>query len=431
MTGKSPLYTIAQIVTLAILLVCNGFILDFILKLENGFTIDKVCKLPKECQTKYESSIFGFDPSQFHLDISKIDNGQSLSEILKLYSVPSDRSEKILKEISTVIDLSNIRAGNKYGFVSTNLCQFPDYFIYEINASKYITCELRGDHCAEIKTRASEIRREHAYGIIESSLWNALESQNLSLDLIDQMEDALSSAVDFHHVQKGNTFKLLFDRVYIEGKPSASGELIAAYFDTGIKEHYSISYVPTNKKGFYDINGSPMVSRFLQAPVRFSRISSGFNLKRFHPVLKYHRPHLGTDYAAPYGTPIMAVGNGIVESASYTGGNGNFVKIRHDKTFATQYLHMSKFARGIKKGAAVSQGQTIGYVGSTGLASGPHVCFRFWKNGVQVNHRNLRFPSPDPLPSNQIDKYFKHRDEVVKIFDSIQFNTALNSNRNS
>ncbi|MBK8449796.1 MAG: M23 family metallopeptidase [Saprospiraceae bacterium] len=127
----------------------------------------------------------------------------------------------------------------------------------------------------------------------------------------------------------------------------------------------------------------------------------------------------------------MAVGNGIVESASYTGGNGNFVKIRHDKTFATQYLHMSKFARGIKKGAAVSQGQTIGYVGSTGLASGPHVCFRFWKNGVQVNHRNLRFPSPDPLPSNQIDKYFKHRDEVVKIFDSIQFNTALNSNRNS
>ena len=174
-----------------------------------------------------------------------------------------------------------------------------------------------------------------------------------------------------------------------------------------------------------------MESRFLKAPVRFSRISSGFNLRRFHPVLKYTRPHLGTDYAAPYGTPIMSVGAGIVSAACYSGGNGNFVKIKHDNIYETQYLHMSRFASGIRKGVRVSQGQIIGYIGSSGLATGPHVCFRFWQNGRQVNPKYLRFPSPDPMPADQLEDYYKFRDNVVKTFNSIQFSTALNIKKNS
>lgn len=428
---QKAFFALAQIITLVLLLVANSFILDFIMNIENGQEKSVNHFDLKECQTSPSGLIFGFDPKHFSIETRKMPFGKSLSELFRNNDISGPKSEKLIKNISELIDLRNLRSGNTYGFIASNPCIEPDYFIYEIDASKYLTCELKGDHCVNLQYRNSELKREHASGIIESSLWNALEGQNLSLDLIDQMEDALSSSVDFHHVQKGNTFKLIYNRLYIEGKPTQSGELLAAYFETDYGEHFSISFKPNNKKGFYNLKGSPMVSRFLQAPVRFSRISSGFNMRRFHPVLKYSRPHLGTDYAAPHGTPILSVGAGVVEAASYTSGNGNFVKIRHDNTYQTQYLHMSKFAKGIRKGTPVSQGQVIGYVGSTGLASGPHVCFRFWKNGVQVNHRNLHFPSPDPLPKNQLEEYFKHRDNLVQELNSIQFSTAINTNKNS
>ena len=431
MVGKKQLYTLLQIFALAVLLITNGFILDFILNIENGESKDK-CNIDlSSCQKSNSQLIFGFDSDVFHLNQTKISAGQSLSGVFAQHNIPKLISDKVIRSMGDYINLNNVKSGNTIAFVGSNLCIHPDYFIYEINPARYLISELRGDLCVSLHERNKEYKREHAAGIIESSLWNALESQDISLDLIDQMEDALSSSVDFHHVQKGNEFKLIFNRLYIDGKPTQNSELVAAYFETDSRENYSFSYLVNDKKGYYDMKGSPMKSKFLKAPLRFSRISSGFNLKRFHPVLKYHRPHLGTDYAAPYGTPIMSVGAGVVVSASYTSGNGNFVKIRHDKSYETQYLHMSKFANGIRRGASVSQGQTIGYVGSTGLASGPHVCFRFWKNGVQVNHRRLIFPTPDPLPSNQIQDFFKHRDELVKIFESIQFTTALNSNLNS
>lgn len=162
---------------------------------------------------------------------------------------------------------------------------------------------------------------------------------------------------------------------------------------------------------------------FLKAPVKASRISSYYNLNRFHPILKRRRPHLGTDYAAPHGTPIQAVGDGVVSIASYTNGNGNYVKIKHDDTYQTQYLHMSGFADGIRAGSHVKQGQTIGYVGSTGLATGPHVCFRFWKNGRQVNHLRLNFPPPEPLPESELAKFNEQRDVYLKQLDEIVIKT--------
>jgi murein DD-endopeptidase MepM/ murein hydrolase activator NlpD len=430
MVGRRQLYTLLQLIALVVLLITNGFILDFILNINNGQDKDISQDDQKECKSIIQQSVFGFDPNNYQLNVSKLNSGQSLSALLIQY-VPKSVADKVIKNISSYVKMNQVKAGKTIGFAGANLCMHPDYFIYEINPSKYLISELRGDLCVNLFEKTKEYRREHAAGIIESSLWSSLQNQDISLDLIDQMEDALASAVDFHHVQKGNEFKLIFDRLYIDGQPTQASELIAAYFQTDYKESYSFSYEVNNKKGFYDLKGSPMVSKFLRAPLRFSRISSGFNMNRFHPVLKYSRPHLGTDYAAPTGTPIMSVGSGIVEAASYTGGNGNFVKIKHDKTYETQYLHMSRFANGIRRGATVSQGQVIGYVGSTGLASGPHVCFRFWKNGTQVNHLKLIFPSPDPLPTDRIQEYFKHRDEIVKLFDSIQFSTALNRTKNS
>lgn len=235
----------------------------------------------------------------------------------------------------------------------------------------------------------------------------------LSYELTAKMEDALQWSVSFHHAQKDDEFKLVFDQNYIDGEQVGVGEVYAAYYKNASNEYYAIWYGKEKYAGYYDLEGRPMKKGFLKAPVKFSRISSRYNLNRFHPVLKRTRPHLGTDYAAPYGTPIYAVGNGVVVEASYTSGNGNFVKIKHDDRYQTQYLHMQKFASGIHRGVQVKQGQVIGYVGSTGLATGPHVCFRFWKDGKQVNHLNLQFPPPDPLPADELPAFFEVRDQYL------------------
>ena len=161
-----------------------------------------------------------------------------------------------------------------------------------------------------------------------------------------------------------------------------------------------------------------------RAPIKIASqfgISSSYNLRRFHPVLKRVRPHFGTDYAAAIGTPIVAVADGTVTHATYTRGNGRYVKIKHDGTYQTQYLHMSRYGKGIKSGVQVKQGQTIGYVGKSGLATGPHVCFRFWKNGKQVNHRRLKLPNPAPMPEAQKPTFYPTRDRVVKQLNAIPF----------
>lgn len=336
-----------------------------------------------------------------------------------------------MKTLDGYINMRNIRAGNNYTLVKSNECTHADYLLYPVDDSRILVCNLYGNQCPKIIDKSTELKTETAYGSIRSSLWQALDEAGVSINIIDQMEDALATSVDFHHIQEGSSFKLIFDRLWIEGEPSNNGTLIAAYFNTNSSEHHAFRYEVNGKYDFYDLNGRPLRKSFLQAPVRFSRITSGFAHRRFHPVLKYSRPHFGTDYAAPTGTPIMAVGNGVVTAASYTGGNGRFVKIRHDKTYETQYLHMSRFANGIRPGVAVSQGQVIGYVGSTGLATGPHVCFRFWKNGTQVDHRKLRFPSGELLPKNLLSDYLSYKDNMLNRINSIMGPTASLNNGKS
>ena len=192
--------------------------------------------------------------------------------------------------------------------------------------------------------------------------------------------------------------KLVYEKNVIEGEEVDAGRLLAAYYKGKLGEKHVFWFENKNQKGYFDEAGRPMRKSFLKAPLKYARISSSYSAARLHPVLNKLMPHFGTDFAAPYGTPIISVSDGVVEAASYSNGNGRFVKIKHNATYATQYLHMSRFANGIRKGAKVRQGQVIGYVGSSGLATGPHVCFRFWKNGVQCNPARLNLPAPDPMP---------------------------------
>jgi murein DD-endopeptidase MepM/ murein hydrolase activator NlpD len=348
----------------------------------------------------------------------EIKPGQTLSDLLTELGVPPKQQQPIITEAGTVMDLQAIRAGKPY-YVLHSATGEPQHLIYEPNIFSFYDLDLNRVTVKEVEREtSSEIRT--AAGIIEGSLWQNMADNGHSYELIDKMEDALQWTIDFHHLQKGDEYRLVYEQQFVEGQPAGVGEVKAAYYRTADSVHYALRYRndSTDIKGFYNEEGRPMNRGFLKSPVKYSRISSYYNPNRLHPILKRRRPHYGTDYAAPYGTPIYAVGNGVVTQASYTKGNGRYVRIKHDKTYQTQYLHMQKIARGIRPGTQVSQGQVIGYVGSTGLATGPHVCFRFWKNGRQVNHLRLEFPPPEPLPDEEMPAFRKVRDEMMALLEA-------------
>lgn len=349
-----------------------------------------------------------------------IKNNQFFGEVLQNAKIPYPTIESILANTKEVFDVNHWKVGKDFWFLNYNGDTAASYLVYEPNVYSYYTFDLKNGTGKKIDY---PVHRETktASGVIKSSLWQSMMDANMSFDLAAKMENALQWSVDFYHTQKGDQFKAYFIEESINGKVVGVGDLYAATYKTGETEFQAVYFNSKTQPGYYDFEGRPMNKGFLKSPVKYSRISSRFNRRRFHPILKRVKPHLGTDYAAPYGTPIMAVGDGVVIEATRRGGNGKFVKIKHDKTYQTQYLHMQKFAKGISSGVQVKQGQTIGYVGSTGLATGPHVCFRFWKNGKQVNHMRLEFPPPKPLPAGEMDDFEKVRDAFAAQLNEVDY----------
>ena len=361
---------------------------------------------------------FGFNLNDYHVIRSSIKTNQFLADILLQHKVDYQTVAELAERAKPVFNVRSLRAGKPYYILNSDTTDRADYFIYEPNAISYVVYDIRNKVVTMTDREITRVQKT-ASGTISSSLWKTMMDQNLDYELAAKMEDALAWSVDFHHIQQGDLFKAYYDELYVDDKRVGVGELHAAYFRNSNNDYYALKYANHNYDGFYDLEGRPMKKVFLKAPVQYSRISSRYNLSRFHPVLRRVKAHLGTDYAAPYGTPIYAVANGVVTKAAYTKGNGNYVKIKHDKIYETQYLHMQGFAKGISSGVQVKQGQVIGYVGSTGLATGPHVCFRFWKNGKQVNHLGLNLPEPDPMAKEELPHYFITRDSLKNILDQI------------
>ncbi len=362
---------------------------------------------------------WGFAIDTLEVSEQKIRAGQSLSDILAAQPLSGDALRAMLSKAGTVFDLRKLQAGKSFFVLTHTPSGQPMYLVYEPSPFEYVLFHLANDNAVERIEREVDTRVETGHFVVNTTLWDAMIGQGHSYDLADRLEDALQWSIDFHRIQEGDVFKVVFENKYVENVSVAAGQVKGAYHKRGSKELYAIYYENGEHKGYYDLDGRPLKTAFLKAPVRFSRISSRFSMNRFHPILKYNRPHLGTDYAAPHGTEIMAVGDGVVTEARYASGNGNYVRIKHDKVYETQYLHMSKFAKGIKAGTRVSQGQVIGYVGSTGLATGPHVCFRFWKNGQQVDHLKLDLPQAKPLPESELPLF-----EIVKKEVLDKLNTA-------
>ena len=361
---------------------------------------------------------YGFNLNQFSVHEDLIEPNKFLADLLLPHHVSYLQISKLAAAAKEVFDVRGLRSGKAFTVLNKDTSTCADYFIYEPSVLGYVVFDIKNAKVERIDKEVERVQMT-ASGTIESSLWQTMIDLDLNYELAARLEDALAWSVDFHHIQKGDHFKAYYDRLFIDGQAVGVGELYAAYFHNSGNDHYAIKYNSGEYDGFFDLEGRPMEKVFLKAPLKKTRISSRFNPRRFHPVLKRVKAHLGTDYAAPYGTPILAVANGVVTKASRTKGNGNYVKIKHDKVYQTQYLHMQRFAKGIAPGVQVKQGQTIGYVGSTGLATGPHVCFRFWKNGKQVNHLRLNLPQPDPMDEADLPDYFLTRDSIKLVLDGI------------
>jgi len=381
---------------------------------DTSVTAEETIPVPQEY-------LYGLPKDSIDVIEGTIKPNMFLSTLLAEFGVPFQKVYNLSTKAKEIFPVTQIRSGKSYAVVSTDSCFSPDMFIYHPSIYRYIKFDLRDTCSVEIVHNPVDTVRMTATGVISGSLWMTMKRQGISPSLIDRMEDALAWSVDFYHIQNGDRFKAIYDQFYIDGKQAGVGELHGAYFESGAKKFYSIHFKSDDYDGFFDEEGRPMKKAFLKSPVRYARISSRYNLRRFHPVLKRTRPHFGTDYAAPTGTPIMAVANGTVTHVSYTKGNGNYVKIKHDKMYTTQYLHMSRHVKGMKAGDKVTQGQTIGYVGQTGLATGPHVCFRFWKNGRQVNHLRENLPPPEPMAATELPAYYIVRDSIKSELDDMEY----------
>jgi murein DD-endopeptidase MepM/ murein hydrolase activator NlpD len=342
---------------------------------------------------------FGIDLDGFHVEKGKIHPNQFLADLLLPYGIDYAHITKIAEKSKKVFDIRKLNAGKNYTLICANDGDNlrAEFFIYEASAIDYVVFDLRDTIDIYLGSRPIELEEREAFGTIKSSLYQTLIDQHLSPALAMEMSDIYAWSIDFYRIQKNDHFRVIYTVKKVGGEAVGVDEIKAAIFDHMGSPYYAFLFNQGEQSDYFDENGNSLRKAFLQAPLKFSRMTSGYTQRRFHPVQKRWKAHLGTDYAAPTGTPIMAVGDGVVTEATYSKFNGNYVKIKHNSTYTTQYLHMSKIGSGIKPGARVRQGETIGYVGSTGLATGPHVCFRFWKNGQQVDHRQEKIPPSEPI----------------------------------
>ncbi len=367
---------------------------------------------------------YGFVLNDFEVVRDTIQSGDSFGAILDMHGMSRSKVFEITEQVSETFNPKRLVVGKPYVILKAkDSVQTPEYFIYENDRIDYTVVNI-GENIAAFKSQKPvTIKRKTVSGVIVSNLSEAMSNQGLSILLSNELSSIYQWSIDFWKLQKGDQFKMVYNERYINDSIYAGIENIeGAVFVHQGKPYYAFDYMADPEKGesdFYDEEARPLQSFFLKAPLNFSRISSRFSGNRYHPVQKRWKAHKGTDYAAPHGTPIWSTANGTVIAASYTGGNGNYVKVKHNDTYTTQYLHMSK--RNVRVGERVKQGDVIGYVGSTGLATGPHVCYRFWVRGKQVDPFRQNLPAAEPIADNLKEDYFAAIKTVRSKLDKIPF----------
>lgn len=345
---------------------------------------------------------YGVDITDLIESENTISPGHSLSNILSSSGADANSINNLNLVPDSILDPRKINAGNKYTIYNVNdSAHTLRYFVYHKSKQDFVVLEFLEDTIiASIFSKPAISKKRVSGAVITSSLWNAISDSELDINLALKLSDIYAWSIDFFGLQKMDSFIVYYSELYIDNEPIGIDSIYSAIFYHANHPYYAIYYEKDDIKGYWDLEGNSLRKAFLKAPLSFSRISSHFTYARKHPIYKTVRPHTGVDYAAPAGTPVMSIGDGVVIAKGYKGGGGNTIKIRHNSVYTTAYLHLSKFASNIKEGTHVSQGQVIGYVGSTGSSTGPHLDFRVWKNGEPINPLKLESPPVEPIPDN-------------------------------
>ncbi len=345
---------------------------------------------------------------------SKVKRNEFLSDILLRHSVNYGDIDHIARNTKDVFDVRKIVAGNNYSVICSNdSLQNALYFAYELSASKYVLYSFSDSVIVKRGEKEIVTVVDTTSGIIKSSLWNAMVDNNADPNLSNDLSETYAWTIDFFGLQKGDTYKVIYEKLFVDSTYVGLNKVVASMFYHGGDSLYAFYFEQDGKGDYFDEKGNSLQRTFLKAPLRFTRISSKFSNSRMHPVLKIRRPHHGVDYAAPSGTPVYSVGDGTVIKKGYQKrGGGNYIKIKHDGTYSTTYMHLKGFAKGIKVGDHVKQSELLGYVGATGLATGPHLDFRFYRNGKPVDP--LKVESPPSLPIDTANQ--SSFDSVVGVY---------------
>ena len=374
---------------------------------------------------------FGYTLNDYHVVKDTVRNGDSFGTILEKNKLFYPQIYNIVQKAKQVYDVRKINIGKPYTILfSKDSLRSPQLFVYQPNLIDYVLVSLTDSLWAEKKSKAVKLIEFEAEGIITSSLSETMEEKKLSPLLSNELSEIYAWTIDIFRLEKWDNFKIIYSGKYVDDSIYVGlNRIHSAYFEHRKKPLYAIEFETDPKRGifeYFDENGKNLRRAFLRSPVQFSRISSRYNLKRKIAYYGRVRPHLGTDFAAPIGTEIRATASGTVVKAGYTRGNGNYVTIKHNGTYSTQYLHMKK--RGVKRGQFVRQGDYIGTVGMTGNTSGPHVCYRFWKNGKQVDPLRQKLPEAKPISQDLKDKYLTYMKPVKQQLDSIGSNVNFVEN---
>lgn len=371
-------------------------------------------------EVKQPKLLYGINIDNHVVIEEKVKRNQFLADILTSYNVPIKLINQVSALPRNIFDVRKIAPDKKYTvFCNTDSLKQAKILVYEPNPIDYIIFNFEDSLRVDVCQREVTVVEKSIAGVILSSLSNTIYEMGISHELTNKFVDIFAWQVDFARLQKGDIFKLVYEEVQVEGKAIGIRSINGIYFEHFGSPYYAIPFDQGNGRDYFDDKGKSLRKALLKYPIEFTRISSRYSGRRFHPVRKIFKAHLGTDFAAPTGTPIRSVGDGIVEEAKYKSNNGNYVKIRHNGTFTTQYLHMSRIESGVRAGTRVRQGQKIGYVGSTGLATGPHLCYRFWKNGVQVDALRVELPPSEPIKSEYAQAYELAKVQVKLMLDGI------------
>jgi murein DD-endopeptidase MepM/ murein hydrolase activator NlpD len=336
----------------------------------------------------------------------RVRQGESLADLLFPHGINVQQIYNISLFPDSLIDERKIQPGNSYTILSKGE-GLPVCFVYEKDPLNYVRIRFYADSIrAENGHKEVERRLQVASGTIESSLWESMLSDGYNPMLAIELSEIFAWSIDFFGIQQGDRYKVIYEESYVDSQSIGINRINGAWFCHNGTEFWGIPFEQDGRISFFDEEGNSLRKAFLKAPLRFSRISSGFSSSRYHPILKIRRPHHGVDYAAPAGTPVQTVGDGVVTDVGYQkGGGGNYVKIKHNSVYSTTYMHLSRFGKGIHGGVYVKQGDVIGYVGSTGLASGPHLDFRFYRNGSAVNPLNVEAPPVEPVHEENLQAF--------------------------